>query len=99
DLVTKIAPPAAGVPARAGRVLYSSRCHDSPECLPEFPQSGTDSGLDGAEWLIQPGRDLLMCQLGEEGGLDRQSFVRRQNRQRLAQEPALLPEHHHVVRV
>ena len=62
------------------------------ERLPELRQSGADSRLDRSERLIQPCRHLVIRQLGKECGLDRLSLLRREDRQGLSQEAALLLE-------
>ena len=70
------------------------RCQSSSsllrsERLPKFRQSRTDSRLDGAERLLEPCCHFGIRQLGEERSLDRDSFVRCQDGQGVAQQPAL----------
>src|SRR6185369_6912709 len=70
----------------------------STERLTEPSEPRTDACLDGAERLLQPGRRFRIRQLGEEGGLNRHSLGRRQDRKGLAQMSTLVLAGHRVVR-
>ena len=79
------------VPDRVGPVWISySFLQCLPEGLPKFVQPRAYTCFDGAEWLIQLFRRLLVGQFGKKSRFDGLPLVLRELVKRVMHEPGLL---------